>query len=377
MSVYLDHAATSFPKPPDVTAAVLRWYADYGVSPDRGDSDLTAVVRAVFERTRARVASLCGVPATRVAWTSGATESLHLFLLAVLKPGHRVLATACAHSSVARPLVTAREALGIELEVLPVDRDGRLDPADVVHALHRSPRDLLVLNHASNVTGVVQDVEPCLRAARDFGVTSLLDASQTMGTSDVAHLPADAIAASAHKALLGPPGLGFLATVAGLDLTPPKPGGSGSSHALDRHPLEWPTAFEAGTPNSPAVFGLDAALAWRAAHPRRLDPSPGRIALGELAQRLVDTRPSRRVLAADSLLRDRPDQLPILSFTDADWDPAELGILLDQAGFQVRSGFHCAPWIHRFLGTPTGTLRISPGPFVPAERILAIADALP
>ena len=92
---------------------------------------------------------------------------------------------------------------------------------------------------------------------------------------------------------------------------------------------------------------------------------------------MVGSRPTRHVLAATSLRPDAADRLPILSFTDPDWDPAELGILLDQAGFQVRSGFHCAPWIHDCLGTPTGTVRISPGPFVAPEQILAIANALP
>lgn len=368
--LYLDHAATSFPKPAAVTAAVLRWYRDLGVAPGRGDSHRTGEVTRLVDQTRAALGRLLGMPPARVAFTSGATEGLNLFLRGFLRRGDRVLTTAFEHSSVVRPLGTLQRERDLTLRVLPPDRDGGLAPATVDAALTTFAPRLFVFTHASNVTGVVFDAAAFCQAARAAGSATLLDVSQTAGWFDL-RVGADAIAGSAHKALLGPPGLGFLAVRDGLPVVGQKQGGTGSSRALAEHPADWPTAFEAGTPNTPAILGLLAAL-------EELDAAamPARRAAALAA---VDALAA--ALSADPRVRLLPPptgpRTPVLSFVRQDLDPAEIGAILDQADIHVRTGHHCAPWLHEHLGTDaSGTVRVSPGADVTATDILAVSAAL-
>ena len=370
--IHLDHAATSFPKAPGVADAVARWYAEVGVSPDRGDGDACRIAAAEVAAARRGVASLCGVVPEQVAFTSGTTESLHLLFTAVLRAGDRVVTTAAEHSSVVRPLVAMRETLGLALDVVPVDATGTVDATRLADAVAAAPCRLLVVTHASNVTGAVQPVGPALTAARAAGALSIVDAAQTIGMVDV---PAgtDFVVGSAHKSLLGPPGLGFVAAREPFPLVPPKPGGSGSSTALEAHPDRWPTVLESGTPNTPALFGLAAALR----HHHAVDPAAELAralgAIDALAEALLERVPAAR------LLRPSPGapRLPILSFVLPDLDPAEAGMLLASAGIQVRTGFHCAPWVHRALGTTqAGTIRVSVGPNVPPTDVLEVATVL-
>ena len=371
MRLYLDHAATSWPKAPGVPEAVEKWYRELGVSAERGDGSRCALVAAEVTALRSALGALCGVPAERVAFTSGATEALNLVLRAVLRPGDRVLTTAFEHSSVVRPLRTLERERGIEIQVLPPDGTGALDTDAAVEALAAHPTRLFVFTHASNVTGAVLDATTLCTAARAADAITLLDASQSAG-----HLPlevgADVVVASAHKGMLGPPGVGFVAATPNLELTPQKQGGTGSSRALEEHPVRWPTAFEAGTPNTPALLGWRRALTWLGEQ----DPAENLLAvlcwLDELAEELA-TWPGLRLHGPDPGVQ----RLPILSFVAAGWDPAEIGALLDGAGIHVRTGFHCAPWIHRHLATAdAGTVRISPGRGCGPGDTRAVLEAL-
>lgn len=368
--VYLDFAATSWPKPAPVLAAIQAWYQDVGVSASRGDSLRSQEVAAGVQDARRRLARMCAVPQERVAFTSGATDALHLALHGILRPGDRVVTTVTEHSSVVRPLMELRDPLGLDVHVIPCDASGSLDPADFERALAERPTRLVTLSHASNVTGAVQDAEAVGRLARDHGALFLLDASQTAGARPIA-VGADLVVASAHKALLGPPGLGFLAAAEGVDLTPTRFGGTGSSAALDRHPRDWPTAFEAGTPNTPAILGLGAALAW--------SESGERSTLDQAAARVV--RELRSALEQLASVRVVPcpagSPLPIVSFTHDALDAAEVGVLLDDAGIVCRTGFHCAPWIHDAIGTAAGgTVRLSAGPWVAEDAPQRVVEAL-
>jgi selenocysteine lyase/cysteine desulfurase len=367
--LYLDHAATSYPKPESVLAAMTHWYRDLGVSSSRGSSHRCTEVAQLVQRARRGLATMCGVAASRVAFTSGATESINLFLRAFLRPGDAVLTTAFEHSSVARPLVALQRERALSLTVLPPDADGGIAPASVQRALlHARPR-LFVFTHASNVTGALFDAAAFGELARAHGATTLLDASQTAGQVPIGGFT-DAIALSAHKALLGPPGLGALCVREGLELEPQKQGGTGTSQALEMHPVEWPLAFEAGTPNTPAVCGLDAALGL-------LTPAH---------QRERYTAALLATLAFESELRENPRvriitptsvRIPVLSFVHADLDAADVGAILDALDIHVRTGHHCAPWLHRHLGTTAaGTVRVSPGPFVTADDIRRVSAAL-
>jgi cysteine desulfurase/selenocysteine lyase len=364
--LYLDHAATSFPKPASVLAAVQRWYEQLGVSGDRGDGSATTTVRREVLAVRTRLGTWLDVPRERVAFTSGATESLNLALRALLRPGDHVLTTAFEHSSVVRPLRHLQRERALRLDVLPPDADGSLSPDAVRTALAARPR-LFVCTHASNVTGACFDAAAFCELARGVGTTTLLDASQTAGLVDL-RVGADLVVGSGHKGLHGPPGIGFLAVRADLDLAPQKQGGTGSSTALDEHPNTWPAAFEAGTPNTPAILGLGAALAWLDQQRPAALLARGLDLLAALATALAPV-PGVRVLAPR-----RGARVPVLSVVRDGFDPAELGAMLASAGIQARSGHHCAPWLHDHLGTPHGTLRFSPGPSQPGDwldRVLA------
>ncbi|MCC6670479.1 MAG: aminotransferase class V-fold PLP-dependent enzyme [Planctomycetes bacterium] len=367
--IYLDHAATSRPKAPGVVEAMTAWYRELGVSAERGDSRLTRTVAGQVRETRERLGRLCGVPARQVAFGSGATESINLFLRGFLARGDRVLTTQHEHSAVARPLRALQRDLGIRVEVLPLEAGCDVMSDQVAAALAREPARLLVFSHASNVTGRLLDAPALTRVARAAGTAVLVDACQSAGIASL-DFGADAVAASAHKSLLGPPGLGFLAVREGVPLRSAKQGGTGSSRALDQHPESWPHVAEAGTPNTPAILGLGAALAWGAGHDAAACGARLLALLDQLASELESL--GARIHSARTGAR-----VPILSFTMPGLDPAEIGALLDDAGIHVRTGFHCAPWVHAALGTEAaGVVRISAGPFTAADELRAPARAL-
>ena len=365
--IYLDHAATSHPKPPPVLEAMVRWFTDVGVSAARGAGDRCRLAALEVEAARSAVAGLTGVGARGVAFVSGATEGANLALRALLRPGDTVLTTAFEHSSVARPLRALERERGLRLHVLAPDADGVIttDAARAAVTAHRPA--LLAFTHASNVTGAGVDAAAWCELARAAGAATLLDASQTAGHADV-RVGADVVVASGHKALLGPPGIGFVAT-SRLDLAPQKQGGTGTSVALDEHPTGWPEAFEAGTPNTPAIFALAAALRCRPDADRARDAAQALAAADELAHGL-------RALRGVTVFAPRtPTRVPVVSWVHARYDPAELGAMLAAANVHARAGHHCAPWLHRHLGTEAaGTVRFSPGASTTAADVRAVLD---
>lgn len=362
--IYLDHAATSYPKPPGVLAAITDWYANLGVSADRGDSQRTQVVRQRVATCRAALGRLLGLPAARVAFTSGATEALNLALRAMLRPEDTVLTTVFEHAAVVRPLLALAAERRLRIEVVGATADGDLDLERALTSLADRRPALFVFGHASNVTGARFDAAALVAAARHHGVRTMLDASQTVGLFDVA-VGADVIVGSAHKSLLGPPGLGFLGVRDGLELPTQKQGGTGNSRALAVMPAEWPAAFEPGTPNTPAILGLGAALDHLAA--------VGLATQRELAlARAAELRHGLAALPGIRLLPTPAQRTPVVSFVPRDLDVAELGALFDAAGIHVRTGFHCAPWVHEAFGTAaTGTVRLSPGASTSAADVQA------
>ncbi len=363
--IYLDHAATSFPKSPAVLAAMQRWFADVGVSASRGSGTRCQLAAAETRAARQGLARLLGCPATRIAFVSGATEGLNLALRALLRDGDRVLTTAFEHSSVVRPLRALQRERNLQIEIVPPAADGSLPLAAVRTALQTFRPQLLVFTHASNVTGACFDAAALCSLAREGGATTLLDASQTIGLVEC-NVGADVVVASTHKALGSPPGLGFVAALT-RELTPQKQGGTGHSRALEDHPNTWPEAFEAGTPNTPAIFGLAAAF-----HPQNHKTAAQRLAaslepLVSLSERLA-TMPHVRCL-----LPNTEQRVPVLSLVHAQYDCAELGAMLAAQDLHVRTGHHCAPWLHAHLGTDTtGTVRISTGTCTTAADIDAV-----
>lgn len=362
---YLDHAATSYPKPACVTAAIARWYDEVGVSADRGDGPRQRDARQTVAAARALAGALCGHDGDRVAFVSGATEGLNLALRAMLPAGARVLTTRHEHSSVVRVLTALRAERGLEVAVVDDDRQ-------LCAALADRPADVVVHTHASNVTGDVFDAAAVAAAARSAGARVVLDASQTAGYLPLA-VGADVTVFSAHKALHGPPGLGCVVAAPHVPLAPQKQGGTGSSAALDQHPTAWPHAFEAGTPNTPAIYGLLAALRW-------LDEQTPAALLRRALHQTERLRAGLAALDGVRVLPTRAERTPVVSFVPERYDVLEVGAILAGAGVQARAGFHCAPWAHALLGTEAGgTVRLSPGPHTTDAEVdaaLAVLGAL-
>ena len=384
--IYLDHAATSYPKPPEVVAAVLHWYQDIGVSADRGEGPRTREAASVVQRVRQGIAAMTGHTADRVACNSGATEGLNMVLRALLDRGDRVVTTPFEHSSVVRPLLALRDERALQLDV-PTDGisngptgDASAGPTEgasagptndaVCAAIAQHRPKVVVFSHASNVTGAVFDAERICTVAREHGTISVLDASQTAGYLSL-DVGADVVVGSGHKAMHGPPGTGFVSVHRDLDMAPQKHGGTGSSVALERHPTEWPQAFEAGTPNTPGIFGLAAAMDWLAVagEANLLQRSMHRLREVAAGLQRLD---GFRVVEPGTQVRT-----PVLSFVHADYDPLEIGAILAANEIHARAGFHCAPWIHEHLGTKAaGTVRIATGPETSPADVEALLSVL-
>ena len=368
--IYLDHAATSWPKPAVVVSACQRWLPEGRVSADRGDGPQTREAREVVQRVRRGIAAMTGHDPDHVALCSGATEGLNLVLRALLSNRRRVTTTSLEHSSVVRPLLALQAQGEVSVYVVGQDHGDELSTDSVCDALRTEPADVLIFTHASNVTGGVFDAQQICDVARSKGIATVLDVSQTVGYLPI-NVGADIVVGSCHKAMHGPPGLGFVSTNSEVDLPPQKFGGTGSSVALAHHPTSWPQAFEAGTPNTLAIFGAAAALDWleEQGTAKLLQRSLAALRTIEAG---VDEITSLRSLSPGTSVRT-----PVLSFVHEDYDPLEVSTILSANGIHTRAGFHCAPWAHQRLGTgAAGTVRISTGPHTTAADTEALLDAL-
>jgi cysteine desulfurase family protein len=372
--IYLDHAATSWPKAPGVVEAVARFLEHEAGNPGRGGHRLTVAASRAIEGAREDVAALLGADPDRTLFGSGATFWLNTVLLTQLNPGDRVVVSALEHNAVMRPLRWLEQSRGVEVVV---EQGAGTDGVPTAQSLRArataSPTAMVVLSHASNVTGAVLPVAEIARAVAPVPV--VVDGAQTAGSLPInfADLGAAAYICSGHKGLLGPPGGGVLLLAPDFDIDPLVRGGTGSNSESEEMPEHLPDSLEAGTPNGPGIAGLGAACRWLAER--------GVEAVAEHERRLV-----RRL--ADGLreipavrLRGWRDGAPhtgILSFSVAGLDNGELAARLDrERGIMLRAGLHCAPAAHRRLGTfPDGTLRAGIGPFNTDEDVAALITAV-
>ena len=262
--IYLDNAATSWPKPPDVPRAVEEYLSRCGAPAGRGSSReaqrIGRQLAAVREELRRRIGA---ASAGEILFTFNGTDALNLALQGLLRPGDHVVTTDIEHNSVLRPLRVLREQRGVQVRYVPCDGRGWVDPEALRHALQGSTR-LVVLSHASNVTGCVQDAAAVGAICRDHGATLLVDAAQTAGLwpIDVRAIGCDLLAASGHKGLLGPLGTGFLymRSARQTEIMPLRFGGTGTDSHDDRQPASGVERFESGNLNVPGLIGLQAAL---------------------------------------------------------------------------------------------------------------------
>jgi cysteine desulfurase family protein len=373
--VYLDHASTSFPKPDVLWHAARDYLNDIGVSPGRGGYRAARQADRLLEQARSNVATLLGTAdPSRIIFTANATHALNIAITGSLDAGDHVVTTSQEHNSVLRPLHALAAAGTVTYTVVDTTRDGVLDPA-AVRAAMRPNTTLVVANHASNVTGAVAPVEQMRAIAHEFGATFLLDASQTLGVLDVdvEAIGADLVAFTGHKSLRGPSGTGGLYLRHPARVRPLLRGGTGVASQALTQPAAMPAKFESGTPNYLGIAGLSAAV--------------------ELILRAGTATTRQRLLALRSACVDQLDRIngvtvydvhpdlprvPVIALNVDHLYPSELSAVLDeQFGVMTRAGLHCAPLVHRTLGTaPHGTVRISLGTTSTAEDVEALVLAV-
>ena len=375
--IYLDNAATSFPKPVSVYAAVDGYNRDLGVAVGRGAYRQAVEVQQVVERCRKRAADLLGAESPeRIIFTFNGTDSLNLAIHGLLEPGDHVVTSSVEHNSVLRPLRELESRRQVEVTRVAADETGRIEPADLQTALRPNTR-LVAIIHASNVSGTLQPIADCGNIAHAAGALFLVDAAQSAGhvPIDLWELPIDLLACPGHKGLLGSLGTGLLYLRPGIEeqVRSLRQGGTGSQSELDRQPQTLPDKYESGNHNAPGLFGLEAALAWLE------DRGIASIREHErqLAARMLDGLSAIRGIRLPGPVA-ADDRVGVVSITAEGFEPQILAAVLDESfGIETRAGLHCAPGAHRCLGTfaAGGTVRFSFGPFTTTGDVDAAVAA--
>lgn len=358
--IYLDYAATSAIRPPDVAEAVAAYLTDIGATPGRSGHRRSLAAGRLALRCRHLLARLFGIEGDpgRIVFQSNATYALNTAIFGVLSPGDRVIRTRFDHNAVRRP-VSALARAGVVESMIEIGADGRVDLDRVRDLFHEGIRPrLVVLPHASNVTGTVLPVRDIADIAHESGAIVLADLAQTAGhfPVDVRRLGADMVAFTGHKGLLGPQGTGGLWVREGLDVRPLAFGGTGGDSALAGMPESYPDHLEAGTQNAPGIAGLAAGVEWV------LDHGVDALAAKEtcLKRRLLDRLVGAGVRIVST---DRPGDVGIVTMVHDRLPSNLLATEVERTyGVQGRAGLHCAPEAHEVLGTlGEGAFRLSIG----------------
>jgi len=373
--VYLDNAATSFPKPDIVADAMSGFIKDIGVNAGRGAYRQALKADEMVWRTRSKLAKLFNINnPQRIIFAANVTEALNVALKGLIVNGDHIITTNMEHNAVWRPLKRLERERGIEVTAIPVSVSGEIDYQELERSIKASTRCIAML-HGSNVIGNLLPVKSVGAIARRHGVPLVVDAAQTAGCIpiDVADLGIDIFAFTGHKGLLGPMGTGGLYVGDNLDLEPFKDGGTGGDSILETMPDYLPDRFEAGTQNLPGIAGLGAAAEYLLEqgienireHERRL-----------LAYAWEELSNVKGLILYGG--HDKVAGVPVITFNIAKLPAEEVAYALDQAyGIMVRSGLHCAPQAHRTIGTErVGTVRVSFGYFNKEQDIRQLAAAL-
>ena len=373
METYLDNAATSHPKPPAVLDAVRRALTEDNANPGRSGHPRALRAAEAVLNARETLAGLLGAQDPfSILFTFNCTDALNLAIKGILRPGDHVIASALEHNSVLRVIKTLEASGGVETTILSPQPDGFLDPARYAAAIRPNTR-LLILTHASNVTGAIQPVREVVRVARANGILSLIDGAQALGELpvNVESLGCDLYAFPGHKTLLGPQGTGGLYLAPGLRLETLREGGTGSSSELLVQPEELPERYEAGTLNLPGIEGLGTGAQYVRENAAAIAE---RVHL--LSQALYQ---SLRAIPGVTVYSpgDARRRTGIVSFNVGDLSSARVAQTLGDREICVRGGLHCAPEAHRFLGTLSrGCVRASIGAFNTAEDIETLVRAV-
>ena len=359
--IYLDNAATVYPKPPEVLDAALDLYKRYGVNPGRSGYDLCLVGGNILETTRQELTEFFGgTDPSRLCFAYNASDALNILIFGMVGPGEHVISTTVEHNSVIRPLNHLQRDGVAEVEYVPVGADFRVDPDEIRRRL-RPNTSLVVVNHGSNVIGAIQPVAEIGRMCREHGIRFVIDTAQTAGVVPIhmQEMCIDALAFTGHKSLLAPTGVGGLYVSEGVEVRHTRAGGTGVKSAYPYQLDEYPYRLEIGTVNVFGVVALHLAQQWIA---ERGMANIYRHEM-ELFARLQDG-----LRDIDGVNFHGPTdlsfRLPVLSITVDGWDPSDVGTLLDaDHNIACRTGLQCAPLIHDQMGTsPRGTVRLSLGP---------------
>ncbi len=366
--IYFDNGATSFPKPEEVYAFMDRFYRKLGVNPGRSGYDLCMETGELVEQTRKMLTNFFnGKNPDRLCFCYNATDALNLIIFGLLQKGDHAITTNVEHNSVLRPLYHLHMFNGVDVDYIPFDQEGFVDPDDFQKRFKKNTK-LVVVNHASNVIGTIQPIEAIGKHCRERGITFAIDASQSAGKIpiDIEKLNIDVVAFTGHKSLLGPTGIGGLYVREGIEIRHTRAGGTGVRSAVKTHLDEYPYRLEYGTMNVLGVAGIHAGLKW---------------VQNQGQEKIYEHEMKLTTMIRDGLSQiegvtlhcqdNLQDHIGVLSFNIDGMVAGDAGTMLDvDYNIACRTGLHCAPLVHEQLGTDTihGSVRFGIGPFNTEEQ---------
>lgn len=375
--IYLDNAATSYPKPKEVGQAMMYFLEKVGANPGRSSHRLSIESGRILYQARESLAELFNVDdPLRIIFTLNVTEALNLALKGLLRPGDQVITSSMEHNSVMRPL-RELEKRGVEVKVIPCSSQGVLDPVDLERSIKKNTK-LIVLNHGSNVIGSLTPITVVGEMAKRHHILFLVDTAQTAGCYplDIKKDNIDLLAFTGHKALYGPPGTGGLVIgerVNTKKLIPLKVGGTGSHSEFEEQPDFLPDIYESGTPNIVGLNGLKEGVRFVLAEGVDKIHQHEQNLIIRLIEGLKEI-PEVTLYGGDY----RKEQVAVVSFNLKDKWPSEVGMRLDEEyDIMCRVGLHCSPATHKTIGTfPRGTVRFSMSWFNTLEEVDQVIMAI-
>ena len=374
--IFLDNGATSYPKPEEVYTFMDHFYRNFGVNPGRSGYDLCMETGELVEETRSMLTEFFnGTDPNRLCFSYNSTDALNLIINGLLKEGDHAITTNVEHNSVLRPLYHLYKFNGVELDYIPFDSKGFVDPDEFPKKFKKNTK-LVVVNHASNVIGTIQPVKEIGKYCKEAGIPFVIDASQSAGKIpvDMEELNVDVVVFTGHKSLLGPTGIGGLYVKEGIEIKHTRAGGTGVRSAVKTHLDEYPYRLEYGTLNTMGVAGLQAGIKW--IEDKGLDT------LHEQEMRLTAMlRDGLKEVEGVTLYcqEDLTDHISVFLFNVDGLEALNTGTILDvDYNIASRTGLHCAPLVHEQIGTAEihGAVRFGVGPFNTEEHIATAIQAV-
>ena len=374
--IYLDNAATTFPKPKEVYDFMHEFYQKHGVNPGRSGYDMTLETEEIVQNTRKLLTEFFnGADPNRLTFSYNASDSLNMIVDGMVAKGDHVITSNLEHNSVLRPLYHKEMDGIIEVTYIPFDAKGYIDPDDIKKAIRKNTK-MVILNHGSNVIGTVQPFAEIGKICKAAGVYFAADVSQTAGAQkiDVQAMNIDLLAFTGHKSLMGPTGIGGSYIQEDVPIRPSRYGGTGVRSAQKTHLEEFPYRLECGTLNIVGVAGLYAGQKWIARHGVE-NIHQQELKLWDKLKHGLEAIDKVITYCAESI----ENRNPVLSFNIQGWEAGDVGTMLDvDYSIACRTGLQCAPLVHEQLGTDKihGTVRLSLGAFNTEEHIDTVIAAV-